>query len=195
MRNFSKWLQTQLDELDVLETIYLELDDPGDTVEWIVRQASDRACRLGLADLYKQSLGIRQNSLKEARWYLSQCLAATHEPRQELPDGDAYQPTEAASCGDMTHARQTILLDHPLSVPEVAKFLRVRPDKVLSWIRSGRLRGYNVAERENGRPKYRVNPDDLEAFMQQRAITQPAPKGRPPGRRRIPKVPLALPSL
>ncbi len=77
--------------------------------------------------------------------------------------------------------------DQPLTVPEVAKFLRVRPDKILSWIRSGRLRGYNVAERENGRPKYRVNPDDLQSFMQQRAVTQPAPKGRPIGRHRIPQ--------
>jgi excisionase family DNA binding protein len=77
--------------------------------------------------------------------------------------------------------------DCPLTVPEVAKFLRVRPDKVLSWVRSGRLRGYNVAERENGRPKYRVNPDDLQSFMQQRAVTQPAPKGRPVGRHRIPE--------
>ena len=67
----------------------------------------------------------------------------------------------------------------PLTVPEVAKFLRVRPNKVLSWIRSGRLRGYNITERENGRPKYRINPSDLEAFSQQRAITQSAPKGRP----------------
>lgn len=64
----------------------------------------------------------------------------------------------------------------PLTVPEVAKHLRIRPDKVLSWIRSGRLRGYNVAEKENGRPRYRVNLDDLEAFLQTRAITTPAPK-------------------
>ncbi len=74
----------------------------------------------------------------------------------------------------------------PLTVPEVATLLRVRPDKVLAWIRSGRLRGYNVAEKEGGRPKYRVNPADLEGFAQQRAVTQPAPKGRPAGRRRIP---------
>ncbi|MGA2031216.1 MAG: helix-turn-helix domain-containing protein [Thermoguttaceae bacterium] len=78
--------------------------------------------------------------------------------------------------------------NQPLTVPEVAKLLRVSPDKVLSWIRSGRLRGYNIAERENGRPKYRVNPDDLQAFTQQRAVTQPAPKGRPIGRRRIPVI-------
>jgi excisionase family DNA binding protein len=80
--------------------------------------------------------------------------------------------------------------NQPLTVPEVAKLLRVSPDKVLSWIRSGRLRGYNIAERENGRPKYRVNPDDLQSFTQQRAITQPAPRGRPAaGRRRIPAIP------
>jgi len=33
----------------------------------------------------------------------------------------------------------------PMTVSEVAEFLRVQPDKVLTWIRSGRLRGYNVA--------------------------------------------------
>jgi excisionase family DNA binding protein len=94
------------------------------------------------------------------------------------------------SAKDVNGAVGTPQQNRPLTVPEVAKFLRVRPDKVLSWIRSGRLRGYNVAERESGRPKYRVNPDDLEAFMQQRAIIQPAPKGRPAGRhRRIPTVP------
>ena len=76
--------------------------------------------------------------------------------------------------------------DQPMTVPEVAKFLRVRPDKVLSWIRTGRLRGYNVAERENGRPKYRVNPDDLEAFATLRVPFQAPPIGRPVGRRRIP---------
>lgn len=74
----------------------------------------------------------------------------------------------------------------PLTVPEVAKFLRVRRSKVLAWIRSGRLHGYNVAERENGKPTYRVNPGDLQAFQQRRAVTQAAPKGRPAGRRRIP---------
>lgn len=75
----------------------------------------------------------------------------------------------------------------PLTVPEVAKFLRVRRSKVLSWIRSGRLRGYNVAERENGKPTYRVNPDDLEAFTKLRASIQAAPTGRPPGSRSVPK--------
>jgi excisionase family DNA binding protein len=75
----------------------------------------------------------------------------------------------------------------PLTVPEVAKFLRVRRSKVLAWIRSGRLRGYNVAERENGKPTYRVNPDDLAAFTKLRMSNQTAPTGRPPGSRSVPK--------
>ena len=103
---------------------------------------------------------------------------------------DRVNEPNAAAALTLANAMQTSREDRPsaqpasgqpMTVPEVAKFLRVRPNKVLSWIRSGRLRGYNIAERENGRPKYRVNPDNLEAFMQQRAITQPAPKGRPPG--------------
>ncbi len=92
--------------------------------------------------------------------------------------------------GDPTAASNLVLAhmkggdtDRPLTPPEVAKLLRVRPDKVLAWIRSGRLRGYNVAEKENGRPKYRVNRADLEAFTQQRSVIQSAPKGRPAGRR------------
>ena len=80
----------------------------------------------------------------------------------------------------------------PMTVPEVAKFLRVRPDKVLSWIRSGRLRGYNVAEREKGRPKYRVNPSDLDAFSRLREPVQPVPAGRPAGSRSLPKKVLFL---
>lgn len=99
-------------------------------------------------------------------------LAKTAEPMAK----PAAEPAEATD-------------NRPMMVPEVAKFLRVRPDKVLSWIRSGRLRGYNVAEHETGRPKYRVNPEDLEAFMLMRVPIQPTPRGRPVGRhiRRIPK--------
>jgi excisionase family DNA binding protein len=101
----------------------------------------------------------------------------------ELVDGDrgaAAQLVLAAVLRESCH-------DQPMTVPEVAKHLRVRPDKVLSWIRSGRLRGYDVAEKEGGRPRYRVNPADLEAFVQSRMEVKPARKGRPPGRR-IPKI-------
>lgn len=94
---------------------------------------------------------------------------------------DAMQRTLDAPKAE-TRTQGVPVPDRPLTVPEVAKFLRVAPDKVLAWIRSGRLCGYNVAEKENGRPKYRVNPSDLEAFTKRRAPVQPAAVGRPSGR-------------
>ena len=57
-----------------------------------------------------------------------------------------------------------------LTPPEVADQLRVSPDKVLSWIRSGELRAVNVAKRLGGRPRYRVSIEDLAAFMERRAV-------------------------
>lgn len=77
----------------------------------------------------------------------------------------------------------------PLTLPEVARFLRVRPNKVLAWVRCGELRGYNVVARQGSkRPKYRVNPEDLEAFIRQRAAA-PKSEGRPARpHRSIPKV-------
>jgi len=114
-----------------------------------------------------------------------------------LVDGDRAAAANLALASALrTSVRVNIPTDRPLTVPEVAKMLRVRRDKVLTWIRSNRLRGFNVAEQENGRPKYRVNQADLEAFMVQRAVTQPARKGRPAGRRRrFPAVSGELPSL
>jgi excisionase family DNA binding protein len=57
-----------------------------------------------------------------------------------------------------------------LTPPEVADQLRVSPDKVLTWIRSGELRAVNVVKRVGGRPRYRVSVDDLAAFMERRAV-------------------------
>ncbi len=124
----------------------------------IIHEASNRAARLGLSKIVERARKIQKMATPgKAKAILAECLAA-------------LTPAETG----------------PMTVPEVAKLLHVRPDKVLAWIRSGRLRGYNVAEKEGGRPKYRIDRADLEAFTQQRAVTQPAPKGRPAGRRRIP---------
>jgi len=71
-----------------------------------------------------------------------------------------------------------------LTPPEVAKTLRVSESKVASWIRSGRLRAYNVSEGQ--RPKYRIRADDLDAFLAGRVVTPPtAPVRR--ARREIPQ--------
>jgi len=102
----------------------------------------------------------------------------------KLTGGDKAAAASLAVADLLATGRSQPAASRPLTVPELAKFPRLRRDKVLSWIRSGRPRGYNVAETENGRPKYRVNPEDVEAFTRLRMPFQPAPNGRPPGRRR-----------
>ncbi len=77
----------------------------------------------------------------------------------------------------------------PMTVPEVARFLRVQRDKVLNWVRSGELRGWDsTAKPGSRRPKYRINLEDLEAFIRIRAIVPPTPVGRPAGRRQLPEI-------
>jgi hypothetical protein len=61
-----------------------------------------------------------------------------------------------------------------LTPPEIARRYGIHPDKVLGWIRRGELRAVNVAANPRGRPRWRIDPIDLEAFEQRRSA-QPAP--------------------
>ena len=62
---------------------------------------------------------------------------------------------------------------------EVAERYRVSVDKVVGWIRVGKLRAFNVGDGLK-RPRWRVLPADLTAFETERMATPP-PK---PARRR-----------
>ena len=68
-----------------------------------------------------------------------------------------------------------------LTPPEIARLLRVSPEKVLGWIRRAELKAVNVS---NGfsRPRYRVSRESLEEFLQTREV--PPPRPRPERRRR-----------
>ena len=57
--------------------------------------------------------------------------------------------------------------------PEVARILRCRESKVSTWIRQGILRAVNVSE--GHRPRFRVRREDLDAFLQAKAVV-PTPK-------------------
>ena len=58
-----------------------------------------------------------------------------------------------------------------LTPPQLARRLGVGPDKVLQWIHSGELPAMNGAAKPNGRPRYLIDIEDLQAFENRRAVT------------------------
>ena len=76
-----------------------------------------------------------------------------------------------------------------LTPPAVGRLLGCGSDKVLNLIRTGELRASNLAGGSR-RPRWKINPADLQAFLERRsnsALSQsPAPQTT---RRRIPKAP------
>jgi hypothetical protein len=58
-----------------------------------------------------------------------------------------------------------------LTPPEVARLLRVSPDKVLLWIRQGLLGAVNTSSRACGRPRYVVLPRHLDEFVNAKAAS------------------------
>lgn len=66
-----------------------------------------------------------------------------------------------------------------LTPPEAAKIVRVSEEKIVAWIRAGKLRAANVSE---GRvPRFRIHKDDLAAFLRSREAV-PDPSIFAPGR-------------
>lgn len=66
--------------------------------------------------------------------------------------------------------------------PEVAEILGVNADKIRQFIQTGQLKAVNMTLTGRGqRPRYRILPDDLRAFIDARSTKAPAPK---PQRRR-----------
>lgn len=76
--------------------------------------------------------------------------ATKHPQQSEGPAGESKMKNEL----------QTFL-----TPPEIAKSLRVSPEKVVAWIRDGRLKAINVSNQT--RPRYRVSHKDLNAFLKE----------------------------
>jgi len=73
----------------------------------------------------------------------------------------------------MTAAAATA--ERMLTPPEVARRLGVEPEQVRAWIVRGELRGFNLAARQGGRPRWKVDPASLEEFLSRRQA-QPEPQ-------------------
>ena len=68
-----------------------------------------------------------------------------------------------------------------MTPPEVAKALRVKPQTVHAWIRSGELTAINVANHGASRPRYRISPEAFAEFELKRSVIPPP---KPPVKRR-----------
>jgi excisionase family DNA binding protein len=62
-----------------------------------------------------------------------------------------------------------------LTVADVAETLRVNATKVGGWIARGELAAADVSSRSGGKPRWRISPDALEAFLLRRAAPDAPP--------------------
>ena len=75
-----------------------------------------------------------------------------------------------------------------MTVEQVAKHLQVSPRHLRELIRAGALEAWNIGI-PGGRPRYRIEPDDLDRFIESQRRTvraepaeQTKPRPRPPVR-------------
>jgi excisionase family DNA binding protein len=61
--------------------------------------------------------------------------------------------------------------------PAIAKKLGVDAHRVLNWIRAGKLAAIDLGD--GTRPRYRVSPEALDAYLESRAVTPNPPPSRP----------------
>jgi excisionase family DNA binding protein len=71
-----------------------------------------------------------------------------------------------------------------LTPPQAGRLLGVNADRVVGWIKSGKLRASNVSDKT--RPRWRISPADLQAYLTARSnqVNVSEPKRT---RRSIPK--------
>ena len=73
-----------------------------------------------------------------------------------------------------THKRQYV------TPPQIGERFGVSTEKVIGWLLAGELRGFNLAARTGGRPRYRVSEADLAEFLERRSasVLREAPRRR-----------------
>jgi excisionase family DNA binding protein len=68
--------------------------------------------------------------------------------------------------------------DRGLTPREIARLLRVSPERVRTWIARGELGAVTTADHRCGRPRYVVLPHHLAEWERSRAAAQPPPPRR-----------------
>lgn len=65
-----------------------------------------------------------------------------------------------------------------LTVKEVARQLGIRQHGVLALVKSGEIRAADVSLTPGGRPRWRIMPEDLDAFLSRRTHQKQTPRRR-----------------
>jgi excisionase family DNA binding protein len=65
-----------------------------------------------------------------------------------------------------------------LTSDEVAKRLRVSPDKVRGWIKAGALKAINTASARCRKPRFVVTPESLAEFERKHSAAEPPKPNR-----------------
>jgi hypothetical protein len=68
--------------------------------------------------------------------------------------------------------------------PMLAKRWKLNVSKILGWLRSGELVGFNVAARQGGRPRYRISEEAIRDFERRRSVIPQLPVARRRSKRR-----------
>jgi excisionase family DNA binding protein len=103
---------------------------------------------------------------------MNQAIQNIYESYLPLVGSDATAAANLALAEVLkTSSGQQISDNKPMTVAEASKLLRVSNDKVLDWIRTGRLRAFDLSGDRSPRPSYRIDPDDLKMFLQFRSTS------------------------
>jgi excisionase family DNA binding protein len=65
-----------------------------------------------------------------------------------------------------------------LTPTQVAEQLGCDTSNVWSWIAAGQLPAVDVSKGAHGRPRWRIDPNELQAFLLKRRHRQPASRAR-----------------
>ena len=125
-----------------------DIDRADETVE-AIHEAGKRAIDLGLPDIARRCQQVTTTMLALPAARVVLCECLTMLPKSES-----------------------------LTPPQVAKMLKVNPDKVLNWIRAGKLHAVNVTAKPGGRPRYRIAMGDVEAFRKGPRTSSPKKPSR-----------------
>jgi hypothetical protein len=97
-------------------------------------------------------------------------------PREIVPP-DLLRTADAG----LTVADATQTAERGYTPRELARLLRVSPDRVRGWIMAGELQALDTSRHRCGRPRYVVLPQHLAEFVRRR---QAGPAPAPPRRRK-----------